>query len=72
MRNPVKQGVRPVGGFHPGEKKPGLRYRKPRLLLREKTEVTVFSQSHVLPARLTGGVQLSLATPVLRRGMPRR
>ncbi len=58
-------------GFR-GRKKPGLRYRKPRLLLREKTEVTVFSQSHVLPAHQTGAVQLSLATPVLRRGIPRR
>jgi hypothetical protein len=53
-----------------GEKKPGLRYRKPRLLLREISAVTVFSHRRVLP--VGAPPQLSLATPVLRRGMPKR
>ena len=44
-----------LGGFRKieGQKKPGLRYRKPRLLLREKSAVTVFSHLRVLPVGVT-------------------
>ena len=38
--------------FLAGQKKPGFRYRKPRLLLRDYSAVTVFSRSEVLPAAL--------------------
>lgn len=69
--------VRPskIGGFQAfhffeDQKKPGFRYRKPRLLLRESTAVTVFSRSDVLLEALP--TQFSLATPVFLRGMPNR
>lgn len=50
---PSKIRVWGVFGFFVGEKKPGLRYRKPRLLLREKSAVTVFSHLRVLPVGAT-------------------
>ena len=43
--------IRVFSGFRcfQGKKKPGHRYRKTRLLLRDLTEVTVFSHFAVLP-----------------------
>ncbi len=54
MQTPVKQGVRRFLGRLAGIKKPGIRYRMPRFLLRDQREVTFFSHALVLPAGNTG------------------
>lgn len=57
-----------------GIKKPGFRYLKTRLLLRNRSEVTVAPrvEQRGPEPRAVLLPQLSLATLVLRRGMPKR
>ncbi|SPO64986.1 protein of unknown function [Pseudomonas sp. JV241A] len=51
LQTPVKQGVEAFFDGLEGEKKPGLRYLKPRFLLRLHVAVTVCRKVTVLPPR---------------------